>query len=154
MLGICGGAMLLGDHVHDHDGVEGGRPTSTSGLGLLHLTTTYDRRKLLRHGTARFTGDLPSPWRSLAGRTVGTTYEIRHGRIETATAKPALHDGLGWADGNVLAATSHGLLEDPTVVAALFDVPPPPSLDAILDELAAAVVPHLDTDAILTSIGA
>ena len=54
----------------------------------------------------------------------------------------------------MLATTTHGLLEDPDVVAALLDVPPPPTLDTILDELTAAVVPHLDTDAILTSIGA
>ena len=71
-----------------------------------------------------------------------------------ASATPALDDGLGWAADNVLATTTHGLLEDPATVAALLDVPPPPSLDSILDELTAAVVPHLDTTAILTSIGA
>jgi hypothetical protein len=61
---------------------------------------------------------------------------------------------LAWADGPVLATTAHGLLEDPDLVAALLGTSRPPALDDVLDELTAVVVPHLDTDAILTSIGA
>lgn len=154
LLGICGGAMLLGEEVADPDGIEGGVPATTTGLGLLPLSTTYHRDKLLRHGPATTVRDLPEPWRALAGRTVERTYEIRHGRVAADGATPALHDGLGWVAGNVLATTAHGLLEDPDLVAALLATPPPPSLDDILDELTAAVVPHLDTDTILTTIGA
>jgi adenosylcobyric acid synthase len=154
VLGICGGAMLLGKRIDDAGGVEGGTPTATDGLCLLPLTTTYERDKLLRHGPATFAADLAGPWGRLAGRTVQRTYEIRHGRVTADSATPALADGLGWVDDNVLATTAHGLLEDPDVVAALLDTPPPPDLDAMLDELTAAVVPHLDTDTILTAIGA
>ncbi len=154
VLGICGGAMLLGRRVDDPTGVEGGTPTAADGLGLLPLTTTYERDKLLRHGPAAFAEDLDGPWDRLAGRTVARTYEIRHGRIAGDGTTAALADGLGWVHGNVLATTAHGLLEDPDVVAALLDTAPPPALDTVLDELTAAVVPHLDTDTILTAIGA
>ncbi len=154
VLGICGGAMLLGEEVVDPGGVEGGVPGRWAGLGLLPLTTCFEPEKLLRHGPARFADRLTGPWRPLAGRTVTATYEIRHGRVTAAGATAALDDDLGWVDGNVLATTTHGLLEDPDLVAALLDVPAPPSLDTVLDELTSAVVPHLDTDAILTSIGA
>lgn len=154
VLGICGGAMLLGEDVADPDGVEGGTPTTTGGLGLLPLTTTFQREKLLRHGPARIRSHLPGPWERLAGRTVPRTYEIRQGRIVGNTATPALEDGLGWVDGNVLATTAHGLLEDPGLVAALLGTPPPPDLDIVIDELTAAVVPHLDIDTIRSTIGA
>jgi cobyric acid synthase len=133
----------------------GGTPTSTAGLGLLDVTTRYDRQKLLRHGPATFVRGLTRPWSQLEGRTVDATYEIRHGRVEAETdSTPALLEGLGWVVDNVLATTAHGLLEDPDLVAALLGTPPPPSLDDVLDELTAAVVPHLDTDLILTTIGA
>lgn len=153
VLGICGGAMLLGHRVTDPTGIEGGTPSAVEGLGLLDLTTELAPDKLLRHGPAAFEAHLPAPWATLAGRRVATSYEIRHGRI-AARSEPALADGLGWADGNVLATTAHGLLEDADLVAALLGTPAPPTLDDVLDDLTAAVVPHLDTDHILHAIGA
>ena len=155
VLGICGGAMLLGDHVDDPHGVEGGVPTSVDGLGLLPLRTELSTTKLLHHGPVTFGDALDGPWAALAGRTVDPVYEIRHGRVgATAPVTAALPDDRGWVHGNLLALTTHGLLEDPDVVAALLGTPAPPSLDAVLDELTAAVVPHLDTDLITTTIGA
>lgn len=148
VLGVCGGAMLLGHEVDDPTGVEGGRPGRIDGLGLLDLRTRFDPDKLLTVEPARFSDRLPGPWADLAGAAATTSYEIRHGRIQ-AGAAPALDGGRGWVDGNVLAVTAHGLLEDPEVVGRLLGVAPPPSLDTVLDELTAAVIPHLDTDLLL-----
>jgi len=154
-LGICGGAMLLGEHVDDPHGVEGGAPGAVGGLGLLPLRTELAADKLLHHGPVTLAHDLPGTWAALAGRTVDPVYEIRHGRVTTTgPTGTALPDGRGWVDGNVLAVTTHGMLEDPALVAALLGTPAPPALDAVLDELTAAVVPHLDTDLITTTIGA
>ncbi len=149
VLGICGGAMLLGHEIDDPSGIEGGRVTSVDGLGLLDLHTRFEPDKHLAVAPARFTRGLPQPWASLAGTEVATTYELRHGRIRPGAAVAALDDGRGWVDGNVLAVTTHGLLEDPDVVGRLLGVAPPPSLDDVLDELTAAVIPHLDTDLLL-----
>lgn len=155
VLGICGGAMLLGERVVDDHGVEGGVPGAVEGLGLLPLTTRLEPAKLLRTGAAELVGDLPPPWTVLSGRSVPGTYEIRHGRVTAEPGiRPAVADALGWVEGPVLAVLCHGLLEDPAVVADLLDVAPPPSLDDVLDDLVAGVVPHLDTDRILAGIGA
>jgi adenosylcobyric acid synthase len=158
VLGTCGGAMLLGRRVVDEAGLEGGSPSDVAGLGLLDLTTRYAPEKLLRTGPLAFGEALPSAWAALAGRTVADTYEIRLGRVtgpaDRVAATGAGGEPLAWADGPVLATTAHGLLEDPDLVAALLGTSRPPALDDVLDELTAVVVPHLDTDAILTSIGA
>lgn len=149
VLGVCGGAMLLGREVADPTGVEGGRPARVDGLGLLDVSTRFAVDKTLAVRPARFADRLPEPWAGLGGLQVTTGYEIRHGRMHAHGAAVALDDDRGWVDGNVLAVTTHGLLEDPAVVAALLGVDPPPSLDDVLDDLTAAVMPHLDTDLLL-----
>lgn len=159
VLGICGGAMLLGTTVADPAGREGGISRTTTGLGLLDLRTTYGPDKLLRHGPAAVATSLPPPWAPLAGRRVDPTYEIRLGRVTADRSLPvAVTDPagspLGWVSGNLLATTTHGLLEDPDLVAALLGTPRPPTLDDVLDRLTAAVVDHLDTDHVLRTIGA
>jgi hypothetical protein len=60
-----------------------------------------------------------------------------------AVRDPALRDGRGWVDGNVLGIACHGVLEDPAVVTALVGRPPRDDGKAF-DELAAAVDDHLD----------
>lgn len=153
ILGICGGTMLLGREVTDPAGVEGGRPARVDGLGLLDLTTSLVDDKLLEVSPARFDDDLPEPWSALAGTSVASLYEIRHGRLDPAPGlSAALDGGRGFVDGPVLGVTAHGLLEDPDVVASLLGTDRPPSLDAVLDDLTAAVVPHLDTDLLLAHL--
>ncbi len=149
VLGVCGGAMLLGRAIEDPTGIEGGRPGRVEGLGLLEVHTRLERDKHLAVAPARFAASLPHAWHALSGTEVATTYEIRHGRVTGERATSALDQGRGWVADNVLGVTAHGLLEDPEVVARLLGVAPPPSLDAVLDELTAAVVPHLDTDLLL-----
>lgn len=171
VLGICGGAMLLGRSVHDPDGVEGGAASEVDGLGLLDITTTMHPDKLVAptRVAAVAGGVADGPWQAVesavgSGRTdagvVG--YEIRHGRVAHvgAGSRPFLvaadapQDGgsesvCGWIHGSVAGVTVHGLLESPAVVAGLLGVSPPSSLDDVIDELVAGVVPHLDTDRIL-----
>ena len=45
VLGICGGYQMMGDTVHDPDGIEG-RPGSTAGLGLLPVETELKAPKI------------------------------------------------------------------------------------------------------------
>jgi adenosylcobyric acid synthase len=61
VFGICGGCQMLGREINDPEGVEG-EPTTVGGLGLLDLTTTFTREKVLR---------LHQP----------SGYEIHHGRV-------------------------------------------------------------------------
>ena len=136
VLGVCGGAMLLGGPVADPRGVEG----STTGVGLLPLTTEMAATKTTRRSSVTFPA-LPAPWDGLDGLTVDG-YEIRHGEIDGSgvAAGPCL-----WSRGSVLATTVHGLFEDPAAVAAVVGVRPDPVLERTFDLLADAVDEHLDT---------
>ncbi len=143
--GICGGLDLLGEHrVGGPDGLEDSGP----GLGLLPVVTDYAGDKLVGRVRIRFADDLPAPWRTLAG-IPADAYDIRHGRSRaTGSVAPALPEDRGLVQGNVLGVACHGLLENPAVVAALIgptpDGAPSQHLDAVFDELAAAVSEHLD----------
>ena len=138
LLGVCGGAMLLGRRIDDPSGVEG----AAEGLGLLAFDTVMHPTKLTRPTTVRFR-DLPAPWRALDGLAV-TGYEIRNGRLTDASGAGAEGALQVVADGSVLATTVHGLLEDPAVLDALFGARPGDVLDTTFDLLAAAVETHLD----------
>jgi adenosylcobyric acid synthase len=135
VLGVCGGAMLVGTEVRDPHGVEG----ATEGLRLLPLHTEMRPEKLTRMTTVRFP-DLAGPWAALSG-VAAQGYEIRNGEVSGDTCEVA---PLVWAAGSVMATTVHGLLEEPDVLLALFGRWPGPVLDDTFDLLADAVDEHLD----------
>ena len=143
ILGVCGGAMLLGREILDPAGVEG----EASGLGLLAFDTTLTEDKVAVGVTVEFP-DMPEPWQALGGlETSG--YEIRHGRIDGADCQVA---PWLWVRANLLATTVHGLLEDPAVLAALTGHRPVPVLEPTFERLADAVEEHLDTALIETLV--
>ncbi|MBC7170898.1 MAG: cobyric acid synthase, partial [Polyangiaceae bacterium] len=74
ILGICGGAQMLGERVDDPEGIEG-MPGSTQGLGLLPLRTCFLGEK--RTTIARVRG-AAGPFRGIEAEA----YEIHHGRTE------------------------------------------------------------------------
>lgn len=140
VLGVCGGAMLLGRTIIDTDGIEG----SATGLGLLDVDTVMHPAKLTSPTTVRL-HDLPPAWAALNGLTV-TGYEIRNGRLTSGGAGAADDQLRVVSDGTVLATTVHGVLEDHDVLVALFGRRPAAGLEATFDSLADAVDEHLDTD--------
>jgi adenosylcobyric acid synthase len=139
ILGVCGGAMLLGTAIDDPTGVEG----HCAGLGLLPLRTEMHPEKLTRATTVTFP-EVPAPWSALAGVTA-TGYEIRNGRVQGDDCQVA---PFLWARGPAMATTVHGLLEEPAVLEALFGHRPGPVLESTYDLLADAVDRNLDTDAL------
>ncbi|HEY2812411.1 MAG TPA: hypothetical protein VGJ03_02985, partial [Acidimicrobiales bacterium] len=145
ILGVCGGAMMLGTEVRDPAGVEG----ATAGLGLLPLHTVMTKTKLTRSAIVEFPA-LDPPWSSLS-RLRARGYEIRNGEVHADGCEVA---PLLWCDGPVMATTVHGLLEDPDVVHALCGARPTDTLDATFDLLADAVDEHLDTDLLLRLVTA
>ncbi|QGG96178.1 cobyric acid synthase [Actinomarinicola tropica] len=139
VLGICGGAQLLGEDVVDADGVEGPAGVRVDGLGLLPLRTELHRAKVVRATTIELPRELARPWEAVAGRRA-RAYEIHHGHTG-----PTDDGRQVWSHGPVLAVTAHGLLEDPDVVEVLLGRRPT-GLDATFDLLADAVEEHLDTE--------
>jgi adenosylcobyric acid synthase len=100
ILGVCGGYQMLGTTIDDD--VESGAGT-VPGLGLLPVTTRFEREKLLRRVEATV---------EIAGREVPARgYEIRHGRPST--------DAPLVGEGDVVGTSWHGLLEGDALRRAL-----------------------------------
>ncbi|MCW2782735.1 MAG: cobyric acid synthase CobQ [Marmoricola sp.] len=148
VLGICGGAQMLGRSISDPAGVEGSAGAFAEGLGLLDVTTTFEMEKVLR---------LPSG--TAYGQPV-SGYEIHHGRLTRGSAD----DFPGGArSDNVFATMWHGSLEsdgfrqallaEVASIAGLTRVPSgvsfPERREARLDLLGDLVEEHLDVDALL-----
>lgn len=130
ILGVCGGAMMLGRTIRDLDGVESAR-AAVPALDVLPYDTEMVGEKLVRATTVRVDGlDVKG-------------YEIRHGRLldgHGAGVGPLVQDG------SVTATTVHGLLEDARLLDRWFGRPAADPLPSTFDLLADAIDEHLDTD--------
>ena len=100
ILGICGGLQMLGQHIDDPVGIEGGG--SSEGLGLLPIKTVFESTKLVRQ-VQGFNDIFGLP---------GSGYEIRHGRIHPDNDRPM------WRNGHVFGTGWHGFLDDDATRAA------------------------------------
>jgi adenosylcobyric acid synthase len=134
IIGVCGGAMMLGESISDPSGIEGGDAPM---LGLLPFVTTMRPDKTI----ARTSFDLDGV------RHDG--YEIRNGHIAGGEHLAVARSEAGpvmWKHGSVSATTVHGLFELPSFVKATLGLEVEPVLDATFELLADAVDEHLDTD--------
>lgn len=116
VLGICGGYQMLGQQIIDM-GVEGGCEETFEGLGLLPVTTTFDRyEKLTCQASKKITAGGP-----ILGPIEGTAvtgYEIHMGK--TTSPGPAFEDdGCVSSTGTVIGTYLHGLFENEHFTGAL-----------------------------------
>ena len=116
-LGICGGLQILGRHISDPYGVEGGG--EGAGLSLIEVSTTLSRSKTTIPIRATLAAE------SLFGQNLGplpfTGYEI-HAGDTTTPASPfarlirydgsSLDDGAVAGAGNIVGTYVHGLFDD------------------------------------------
>ena len=130
VLGVCGGAMMLGRSILDPYGVESPVP-NVAGLDLLPFATHMSPDKLVTPTTV-----------AVAGVEV-RGYEIRHGRLIGDDGSDV---GTVVDRGNVTAMTVHGVLEDPVVLERWFGRRVTDPLPATFDVLADAVADHLDAE--------
>jgi adenosylcobyric acid synthase len=137
LLAVCGGLQMLGEHIDDAAGVEGGRPGSDVGLGMLPLVTGFAPAKRLSRTRRRFAA-LHGVWSALSGLEV-EGYEIHCGQSQARSSQALValqgEPPLGWQRDNVLGVYLHGLFENPAVARALFGRAPP-ALDTVFDGLA------------------
>lgn len=111
LIGICGGFQMLGQAIHDPDGIEG--PAGSSpGLSLLDFSTTLAAEKQLRNISGHL---LTNSEASNAPRIEG--YEIHAGISQgPALSRPAAvvdgrNDGALSTDGQILGTYVHGLFD-------------------------------------------
>lgn len=106
LMGICGGFQMLGNVIHDPQGIEG-PAGSLAGLGLLDFETTLAADKQLRN----VNGELAMDAACVSG------YEIHAGvSVGPALQNPALvlehgADGAMSKDGQLFGTYVHGLFE-------------------------------------------
>jgi adenosylcobyric acid synthase len=152
VLGICGGYQMLGQQVHDPDGIEG-PPGGTRGLGLLEVETTMggDKRLARVRAVDAATGQ---PFRG---------YEIHIGRTDgPARARPFARvagraEGAVSADGRVMGSYLHGMFADDGFRRAWLrwlgadsaGMAYEAGIEETLDALADHVEAHLDVDGLV-----
>ena len=133
VVGVCGGAMMLGEEISDPHGIESSPGSMVEGLGLMRHSTVMGAEK--RTQTVEV---------DLFGATY-SGYEIRFGELT---------DDLRFGvDGNVTATTVHGLFEHPGVIEAVLGVRVEPVLEPTFELLADAVEQYLDTDLLWSMVG-
>lgn len=169
VIGLCGGYQMLGEWLHDPQGLEGA-PGSRSGLGVLEVETTLEAEKQLRNVAGRLA------LKGLPGVPDGAAvqgYEIHMGVTRgPGCGRPAVWlsapgmvlprpDGAISEDGQVLGTYCHGLFDDPQALAALLawaaqgsgwdgaqsgfqTVDLAARREADLDRLATSIAEHLD----------
>lgn len=107
VLGVCGGYQMLGEALHDPEGVDCGHPASLRGMGLLPAETTFVGQKHRTQATA-VTRAEPLAGARLEG------YEIHTGRTEVRGEPFCVReDGQpeGCVRGSVWGTYLHGLFD-------------------------------------------
>lgn len=109
LMGICGGYQMLGNTIHDPDGIES-PAGSSKGLGLLELNTTMIRQKHLRQvsGTMQLPKQESVPvtgYEIHAGRTTGQALDTPLIQLEDDI------DGVMSADRMIFGTYLHGIFE-------------------------------------------
>jgi adenosylcobyric acid synthase len=163
ILGICGGYQMLGQVVHDLEGLEG-TPGASTGLGLLPVETWLEAPKTTTRTHFIWEG------------AEGFGYEIHMGRTQRLGGDPMVlvssrnskalkdTDGCVARGGRILGTYIHGLFDSPAVVTRWlagigldgFEVPDqhgPKARDRDYDLLADHFSNHVDVDAIGRLIG-
>ena len=161
VIGLCGGYQMLGQIVHDPQGVEGS-PGSEQGLGLLAIETTLEGRKIVTNSK----GIAVHEQMPVAG------YEIHMGRTSGPdTSRPMVRldhgdgtmseDGACDETGQVRGCYMHGLFAADGYRAAVLSslggqgakTAFEPLIEAELDRLADHIEAHLDLDVLQNIAG-
>lgn len=138
ILGICGGYQMMGNQVHDPDGLEG-TPGSTEGLSLLPVETFLQAPKtttLSRFYWKDISQDeehnahFPPLIKEESGNPqniCGTGYEIHMGQTRRFGGEPLFsvfernsipcnhHDGCAVSDFRIIGTYMHGLFDTPAI---------------------------------------
>ncbi|MDG5496082.1 cobyric acid synthase [Niveispirillum sp. BGYR6] len=159
VLGICGGYQMLGTRISDPDGIEG-PPASVAGLGWLDVETVLTGSKTLTAVTGcAVDGDIPfTGYEMHVGITSGPGRDRPMLYLNGPTGPAG--EGAIAPDGRIAGCYIHGLFGHDAFrrhflsgFGAGSDLAYDATVDAALDELAAACERHLDLDGLLRCAG-
>ena len=158
VLGICGGFQMLGDTIHDPDGIEG-RAGSIHGLGLLAMETHLAPEKQLRNVSGKLTINHASVsgYEIHAGVSSGDALGRPLVRLDSET-----NDGAISHDQQVAGCYLHGLFDHPEGLKALLswagmgESGQQLDIDELreqsLDRLASEIENHINLDLLLAGL--
>lgn len=123
LLGICGGYQMLGNVIHDPDGIED-VAGSMDGFGFLQLETTLAPAKQLRNVGGCFihealSGVSVSGYEIHCGTTVMSGTEQYEYLLRYQSDGLTIEDGAVSRDGNVIGTYLHGLFDKPAAASAI-----------------------------------
>ena len=122
LIGICGGFQMLGEHIHDPEGIES-NAGSSKGLGLINMETTLTQHKTLKRVQGLFVKNR-SDQSTLDEKVKVSGYEIHAGISQGEDlASPllslidekgvnAVGEGARNADDSVWGSYLHGLFDE------------------------------------------
>jgi adenosylcobyric acid synthase len=115
LIGICGGFQMLGQHINDPLGIEGEAGSST-GLGLLEMSTNLEAEKQLHQvtGTLSFDDALVKGYEIHCGVSTGKAMEHCATILSDGTPEGALSQ-----DGQIMGTYLHGIFDHPQAGEAL-----------------------------------
>ncbi len=157
VLGICGGYQMLGQWLHDPQGIEG-EAGSSQGLSLLALETRLQATKRLRrrHGHVLPGGESIHGYEIHAGVSDGPD------RQRPALCLDDIDEGARSADDQILGTYLHGLFDHADGCAALLrwaGMTPTSAVpdyqqqqEASIERLATMVEEHLDVERLLSCL--
>jgi adenosylcobyric acid synthase len=118
VMGICGGFQMLGEMIHDPEGVESA-PGASVGLGYFALQTELTREKVLQQRQG-FLWDKNTP---VAGYEIHTGISHGEALLRPAcyfdVAGEAVPDGALSQDNAILGTYLHGLFDQPEALTQL-----------------------------------
>lgn len=150
VMGICGGYQMLGQAIHDPDGIEG-KIKTIAGLKLLDISTILKPQKQLRNVSGLLSLD----------NAAFSGYEIHAGISEGESLNKPLccidgrNEGAISDDSQVLGTYIHGVFEQSNACTAILKWAGCRDIKAIdyhalrevdIDRLATMIDEHLDTD--------
>ncbi|MEZ4524298.1 MAG: cobyric acid synthase [Desulfobacterales bacterium] len=115
ILGICGGYQIMGNYVHDPQGLEGPRG-SGKGLGLLPVETTLQAPKTTSCSRFLWKGVEGTGYEIHMGQTLRTGGEALFAVLEQNGMVPQnREDGCAAEDGRMMGTYMHGLFDMPGI---------------------------------------
>ncbi len=148
VIGICGGYQMLGQAIHDPQGLEE-TAGSSEGLGLLDIETTLEAEKQL----TRVSGRLSLESARVEGYEIHMGVTRGDGLMRPAIQLEGHSDGATSSDGMVLGSYLHGLFDHTEACRALLrwagmkeveDIDYRAIKELELERLADAMEQHLD----------
>lgn len=118
VFGICGGFQMLGQAVHDPDGLEG-EPGTSAGLGLLAMETRMVAGKQLHDVAGTLMLDQDSEAIAFSGYEIHNGVTVGAALDRPLAALPGRVDGAISADKQVMGSYIHGIFDQAAACDAL-----------------------------------